>query len=177
MDVAEPQPATPRPKRRWYQYSLRTLFAVTTCIAIVLGWIRNRYVSLPDGFERNCFLRDAITLASCGTAALICLALGVALFCAARSSRLHPALAVVIFVPLSFVAIGVPTPLARTIARLLSQESLYWGDSGFELLIAEFCMFWFVVVTIVVFILAICFFRRRPTTAGRQRRKKSAKRG
>ncbi|MCE9547087.1 MAG: hypothetical protein K8T25_16555 [Planctomycetia bacterium] len=32
------QPTTPKPKRRWYQYRLRTLLIVTTIIAIALGW-------------------------------------------------------------------------------------------------------------------------------------------
>ena len=28
----------PKPKRRWYQYSLRTLFIITTLFALVCGW-------------------------------------------------------------------------------------------------------------------------------------------
>ena len=33
----EPQPAEPKPKLRWYQYSLRTLLIVTAILAAILG--------------------------------------------------------------------------------------------------------------------------------------------
>ena len=33
---------TPRPKRRWYQYTLRTLFVLMTVLAVALGWYVHR---------------------------------------------------------------------------------------------------------------------------------------
>jgi len=170
MSVAEPQPAVPKPKRRWYQYGLRSLFVVTTCAALLLGWIAGKYRSLPTddyGYARNCFLRDAITFSSCGTAALICLALAVAFFCAVRYSRIQPVLASVLYVPLAVGTASIPSPLARTTAWLLSHESVFWGDNSFELSLAEGCMFWFSGIVILAFILAICCVRRPPTPPAR----------
>jgi hypothetical protein len=37
MSVAEPPPAMPQPKLRWYQYRLRTLLVLTTLAAVVLS--------------------------------------------------------------------------------------------------------------------------------------------
>ncbi len=39
MSVAEAQPAVPRLKLRWYQYSLRTLLVFTTVCAFGCGWL------------------------------------------------------------------------------------------------------------------------------------------
>jgi hypothetical protein len=165
--MGEPESAAPKPKLRWYQYSLRTLFVVMTCGGLLLGWIAKTYRSLPDGFERNCFLRDVITLGSCGVAAVVCVLLGVALLCAVRTLRMKRALAIALFVPLSIGVAFVPDPLARAVASLLSDESLFWGDSAFELLLAEICMSWFTGAVVLLFILAVCFIRRPPTRDGR----------
>jgi hypothetical protein len=37
MDAAEPQPDTPQPKLRWYQYSLRTLLVSVGVFCFLLG--------------------------------------------------------------------------------------------------------------------------------------------
>jgi hypothetical protein len=165
--MAEPEPAAPKRKLRWYQYSLRTLFVVTTSAGLLLGWIVKTYASLPDGFARNCFLRDVITIGSCGVAAVVCMLLGVALLCTVRSSRMPRISAIAIFVPLSVGFALLPLPLALAAAWLLSQESLFWGDSAFELTLAEICMSWFTGAAVLLFILVICFIRRVPARDGR----------
>ena len=37
MSVADSQAVVPKCKLRWYQYSLRSLFALTTAVAVMLG--------------------------------------------------------------------------------------------------------------------------------------------
>jgi len=39
MSVADPQPTAPKPKLRWFQYSLRTLLVVVTLFAIPCSWL------------------------------------------------------------------------------------------------------------------------------------------
>ena len=41
-DSAESSQPEPKPKRRWYQYSLRTLIVLLVFGAVVLGWRVNR---------------------------------------------------------------------------------------------------------------------------------------
>jgi len=53
MSTAAPQPAAPQPERRAFQYSLRTLFIVTTVIALLLGlivWYLNSMHAFFHGF-------------------------------------------------------------------------------------------------------------------------------
>ena len=38
MSEPEIQPAAPKPKLRWYQYSLRTLLLAPVVLAVVFGW-------------------------------------------------------------------------------------------------------------------------------------------
>jgi hypothetical protein len=42
MDAIKSQPATPRPKRRWFQYSLRSLMLFVLCCAIACSWFATR---------------------------------------------------------------------------------------------------------------------------------------
>lgn len=39
MSVADVQPTVPKPKRHWYQFSLRTLLIAVWTLGPVLGWI------------------------------------------------------------------------------------------------------------------------------------------
>ncbi len=42
MNTTESQPAAPKPKRRWYQYSLRTLLLAFVLFALAMGWVETR---------------------------------------------------------------------------------------------------------------------------------------
>ena len=42
MSVATPQPVGPKPKRCWYQFSLRTLLIFVTFFAIPCSWLAVR---------------------------------------------------------------------------------------------------------------------------------------
>jgi hypothetical protein len=42
MTATGPQPAQPKPRRRWFQYSLRTLFLLTLLASIGLSWFTVR---------------------------------------------------------------------------------------------------------------------------------------
>jgi hypothetical protein len=44
MDAIKSQPATPRPKRRWFQFSLRSLMLFVLCCAIACSWYTTRAV-------------------------------------------------------------------------------------------------------------------------------------
>ena len=39
MTATEPQPAAPKPKRRWFQYSLRTLLLFMLLVSIGMSWV------------------------------------------------------------------------------------------------------------------------------------------
>jgi hypothetical protein len=39
MTIADPQPAVPKPKRRWFQFSLRTLMIFVTACAVAGSWL------------------------------------------------------------------------------------------------------------------------------------------
>jgi hypothetical protein len=39
MEAEPPKADLPKRKRRWYQFSLRTLLVVTVILALVLGWL------------------------------------------------------------------------------------------------------------------------------------------
>jgi hypothetical protein len=69
MSIAEPQPAVPEPRRRWYQHRLRALLVVVTLLAIAstvlvftpLGWIvLLKFDQNPGAFDRERF--EAIVL-------------------------------------------------------------------------------------------------------------------
>ena len=52
MSTTEPQPATPKPERRRFQYSLRTLFIVMTAAALLMGlvvWYLPAPIKWPNG--------------------------------------------------------------------------------------------------------------------------------
>jgi Leucine-rich repeat (LRR) protein len=42
MSATQPEPATPKPKRRWYQYSLRTLLLLVLVVSIGMSWLAVR---------------------------------------------------------------------------------------------------------------------------------------
>jgi hypothetical protein len=42
MDAMKPQPTPPTPKRRWCQFSLRSLMLFTLCCAIACSWLATR---------------------------------------------------------------------------------------------------------------------------------------
>jgi hypothetical protein len=121
-----------------------------------------RYRSLPTddyGFARNSFLRDAISFGSCGLAALVCISIGVFLFRAVRASRLHPALAVLLFIASAIACAFIPVPLIPIFADFWSERTLFSGDSGFMILAIGWLSALFSVVAVVAFLIAICFFR------------------
>jgi len=43
MNTTESQPSAPKPKRRWYQYSLRTLLLAFFLFALLMGWAETRF--------------------------------------------------------------------------------------------------------------------------------------
>ena len=101
---------------KWYQYSLGTLLIVMTLTAIMCSWVASKYASLPTdefGYSRDIFLRNAITIGSCGAVAVVCILVGVVLFCAVRYSRMNPLLALAIFIPLPLGGAFVPVPFAH----------------------------------------------------------------
>ncbi len=67
---------TPAPKRRWLRFSLRTLFAVVTALALVLPLVATGYrkwLAMSPGEPWPCFVSEAefeqMILASEGPAA------------------------------------------------------------------------------------------------------------
>ena len=58
MAIAEPQAVAPRPKLRWFQYSLRTLLVLMTLVAAGLGiykwWTIVREQRRLQAFIRSC---------------------------------------------------------------------------------------------------------------------------
>ncbi len=59
MIAADPQPAVPKPKRRWYQYSLRSLLLFVTLASIGMSWVAwelkygRRYPNKSQGFDHG----------------------------------------------------------------------------------------------------------------------------
>jgi hypothetical protein len=47
------QPANPKPKRRWYQYSLRTLLICVTLFAVACSWFAIMGRSLVNGTDKK----------------------------------------------------------------------------------------------------------------------------
>jgi hypothetical protein len=51
MDATECQPVPPKPKLRWYQYSLRSLFLLTLICAILCSWFATRATNQRDAVQ------------------------------------------------------------------------------------------------------------------------------
>jgi hypothetical protein len=135
--------------------ALKSAIAVVVVVAAFLAF---RYRSPPTddfGYARDSFLRDTIMFGSCGFAALVCVALAVLLFRAARASRIHRVLAVVLFIPLSLATALIPVPLIPFAASFWSERTLFSGDSGFAILLAPWLMVWFSGAAILFFLVAI----------------------
>jgi hypothetical protein len=61
MSVAEPQSAVPKPKLRWYQFSLRTLLVFVTLSAIPCSWVGMRMRQAERQAERQRAAVEGIT--------------------------------------------------------------------------------------------------------------------
>jgi hypothetical protein len=54
MDAIKSQPATPAPKRRWFQYSLRSLMLFVVCCSIACSWFTTRAAKQRDAVRAIC---------------------------------------------------------------------------------------------------------------------------
>jgi hypothetical protein len=143
-------------------HKITPLKVIIAALVILGAVVVVRYRSLPTddyGNARDSFLRYAISFGSCGLAALVCISIGVLLFRAVRASRLHPALAVLLFIASAIGSAFIPVPLIPFVANFWSGRSLFSGDSGFMILAMGWLSALFAGAAVVAFLIAICFFR------------------
>ena len=156
-------------------------------VLVFVGFVFFRYMSLPTddyGYLRACFLRDAVTLGSCGIGAVLCALTGFLFLQKVYESRLRPILATVLFVPISIGIAFIPAPLMRLTADMLSCHTylemgggepvlfregyLYSGDEGFVFIIVSMFSACLAIAANVVFIICLAclhFLRKRSRCA------------
>ena len=60
MSMTKPQPAAPKPKLRWFQFSLRSMLIFVTLCAIVCSWIATKMQNVKQQWEQLKPQREAL---------------------------------------------------------------------------------------------------------------------